>query len=72
MTGGGRREAELGSECPIKVRDVAEAAVDRDVEHFPRFGGEPHGGFTEPGPQDVLMRRDAGEAFERPAGNGTG
>ena len=44
---GARTDAEFSPERPIEIGDVPEAAVERDVEHSSRPGGEPHGGFTQ-------------------------
>ncbi len=57
-------DAELGAKGAVEVGDVAEAAIEGDVEDFGGFGGEAQGGFAKAGAEDVLVGRDAGEAME--------
>ena len=52
-------------ERPIEVGDVAEAAVERDIEHLPGLGQQPCGRFTQARASHILMRRETGETFKR-------
>jgi hypothetical protein len=56
----------LGAERPIEVGHITEPAIKRDVEHRASFERQADRRFAETCAQDVLMRRHAGEVFERP------
>src|SRR5262245_30887154 len=56
---------EFGPEGAIEIRDVAETGIERDVHDLGRFGRETRGRRTQTHPHQVLMRRDASQAFER-------
>ena len=62
---GARADAEFRAERAVEVRHVAEAAVECDLQDFPRSCREPHGGFAQPRSQHVLVWRYAGQPFER-------
>ena len=47
---------ELGAKGSIEVGDIAEAAVECEVEDRLPMRGEPHGGFSQSRPQQVLVR----------------
>src|SRR5260370_3725171 len=60
-----RAHAKLRTKGPIKIRYIAEAAIESDIENLRRLRCEAHGSFTQARPQNVLMRRQACQAFER-------
>src|SRR5262245_42942224 len=60
-----RADRKLVAECAGEIRDVAEAAVERDLKDAPRLAHQTHGGATQARAQHVLMRRDASYTIER-------
>src|SRR5260370_1670726 len=60
-----RAHAKLRTKGPIKIRYIAEAAIESDIENLRRLRCEAHGSFTQARPQNVLMRRQACQAFKR-------
>ena len=61
-----RTSAELGSKRAIEVRDVAEAAVEGDIEHLLRLGKQSRGRVAQARAAHVLMWGDASDSPERP------
>src|SRR5260370_13681295 len=60
-----RAHAKLRTKGPIKIRYIAEAAIESDIENLRRLRCEAHGSFTQARPQNVLMRRQSGQAVKR-------
>src|SRR5262245_1269485 len=57
-------DSELAAERAVEVRQIAEAAIEGDVEDPGRLRCQPHGRLAQPRPQNVLVRRHTGQALE--------
>jgi len=56
--------AEFGAERPIEVGNIAEAAIQSDIENIGGLGGNPDCRLPQAGAEHILVRRDAGERLE--------
>src|SRR5215471_8432028 len=59
-----RAHSEFGTEGSVKVRNVAEAALQRDVHDLSKLGPQSDGSALKPHSQKILVRRDARYALE--------
>jgi hypothetical protein len=58
-------ETEFGAEGAVEIGHVAKAAIEGDIEDARRLRREPHRRGTEPGPEDVSVRRHTGQGPEQ-------
>ena len=65
---GAGAHAEFRPEGAIEVRDVAKAAIERDVQDGSGLGNEPQCRLAQPGAAHVLMWCDASQVLECPKG----
>lgn len=63
---GSGAHAEFRPEVAVEVRDVAEAAFERDVDYFGGLGGEAESGPAEALPEQELVRCDSGDLLKGP------
>jgi hypothetical protein len=59
-----RTQSELGAEGAVEIRDLAEAAVEGDIENPRGLGGEPKCGAAQAGAHKKLMGRHTGQRLE--------
>jgi hypothetical protein len=50
----------------IEIRNIAETTIERDIQNFFAFHREPRGCIAQARPAHILMRRNSGQALERP------
>jgi hypothetical protein len=59
-----RADTELHAKRAVEVRDITESRVECDIEYTRLFGEQPRGRQAQARAPYVLMRRQAGDAFE--------
>jgi hypothetical protein len=59
-----RADAKFGSERTIEVRNIAESAIERDIEHPIPIQTQSTGRIPQPGTADILVRGQPGDGLE--------
>ena len=59
-----RANAKLRAKGMIEIRHVAEAGVQRNIEHPRRFQHQPRRSSTQPSAEDILVGRKPGELLK--------
>jgi hypothetical protein len=61
-------DSKFPAKCPQEIRDIAESALQRDIEYFRPRRPQPQSSPSQPHPQQILMRRGPGQIFANPGG----